>query len=248
MTDNLPLEGRTALVTGASSGIGRETANALAARGSDVALAARSEGKLTELADRLREEHGIEPLVIPTNVRDEGEVEQLVTETVETFGALDIVVSNAGVGAPGTRIEEFGTDSYRRLMETNVDGTFFLTRESLPYLLETSGNLIFMGSLAGQFPRPATPMYAAAKWWIRGFALSIQGMYGDEGVAVTVVNPAEVRTDIEVLGKPMTSRFEEGEVSEPAEVAEAVAFAAEQDGNSTVSELDLYWHGKLGQF
>jgi NADP-dependent 3-hydroxy acid dehydrogenase YdfG len=104
-----------------------------------------------------------------------------------------------------------------------------------------------MSSIAGQYPRPATPMYAASKWWIRGFALSVEAQVGPNGVGVTVVNPAEVRTDIEVLGESMNEQFERGEIVEPEEVAEAEVFAARQD-NATISELDVYWRGKLGQF
>ncbi|WP_227378149.1 SDR family oxidoreductase [Haladaptatus halobius] len=248
MSANQPLEGRVALVTGASSGIGHATAQALAADGADLAFAARSEDKLESLAAQLETEHGTQTLVAPTNVRDEHDVEATVEATVETFGRLDIVVLNAGVGAPGSRPEDTSTEEYRTLMETHVDGTFFTVRATVPHLRDTGGNLIFMSSIAGQYPRPATPLYAATKWWIRGYALSIEGMVAEDDVSVTVVNPAEVRTGIEVLGTAIDERFGEGEVSEPEEVADAVAFAARQQGPSTVAELDLYYRGKLGQF
>lgn len=238
------LDGHVALVTGASSGIGRETARALARVGADVALAARREEQLEELANEL---DGVESLVVPTDISDEMAVDAMVEETVAELGGLDVVVANAGAGAPGESVEETATNTHRTIVETNIDGTFFTTRAALPHLLESGGNLIFMSSIAGQYPRPATPMYAASKWWIRGFALSVEAQVGPDGVGITVVNPAEVRTDIEVLGKPMNERFDRGEIVEPEEVAEAVVFAASQD-NATISELDVYWRGKLGQF
>lgn len=245
MVAETDLDGRVALVTGASSGIGRETARALARDGADVALAARREAALEELAAEL---DGVETLVVPTDVSDESAVDAMVEATVDDLGGLDIVVANAGVGAPGEPVAETATETHRTIVEVNIDGTFYTARAALPYLLASNGNLVFMSSIAGQYPRPATPMYAASKWWIRGFALSVEAQVGPEGVGVTVVNPAEVRTDIEVLGKPVKDHFEEDEdIVEPEEVAEAVVFAASQD-NATISEVDVYWRGKLGQF
>lgn len=238
------LDGHVVLVTGASSGIGRETARAFAREGADVALAARREERLNELAAELDD---VETFVVPTDISDEAAVQAMVEDTVAALGGLDVVVANAGVGAPGGSVEETATETHRKIVETNIDGTFFTARAALPYLLESDGNLIFMSSIAGQYPRPATPMYAASKWWIRGFALSVEAQVGPDGVGITVVNPAEVRTDIEVLGESMNEQFDRGEIVEPEEVAEAVVFAARQD-NATISELDVYWRGKLGQF
>lgn len=244
MVEGSKLDGRVALVTGASSGIGRETARALADEGAQVALAARREEQLEELASEIE---GAETLVVPTDISDEEAVDEMVETTVDQLGGLDVVVANAGAGAPGGPVAETSTEMHSTIVETNIDGTFYTARAALPHLLESDGNLIFMSSIAGQYPRPATPMYAASKWWIRGFALSVEAQVGPDGVGITVVNPAEVRTDIEVLGTPVKDRFEKGEIVEPEEVAEAVVFAASQD-NATISELDVYWRGKLGQF
>lgn len=240
------LIGKSAIVTGASSGIGRETVRELARAGCDVSLVARSEEKLRELAEEVAS-YDVNTYVAPANIRDEAAVKTAVEETIEAFDGLDVAVANAGAGAPGTGIHEMETEEYRTLIETNIDGTFFTARSTIPPLLESEGHLVFMSSIAGQYPRPATPLYAATKWWIRGFGLSVEARYGPEGLGVTIINPAEVRTDIEVLGTPLTDRFEEGEVVEPEEVAEAVAFAARTE-NATMSEIDVYWRGKLGQF
>lgn len=242
------LSGQTALVTGASSGIGRETVQKFAKAGMDVALAARSEDELLDLRDDITSRHDIDAQVIPTNVRNQQEVKELVDRVVDNFGSLDVAVSNAGAGAPGTRVEDISMQEYRKLMETNVDGTFFLTQAAVPHLRDSAGNIIFLGSLAGQYPRPATPLYAATKWWIRGWALSVQAMVGPDDVGVTIINPAETRTEIEVLGESLTEQFEPGEVTEPSEVASAIVFAAGQDRRSTVSELDLYYRDKLSGF
>jgi NADP-dependent 3-hydroxy acid dehydrogenase YdfG len=242
-----PLDGKATLVTGASSGIGEATAHALARDGARVALASRREKALSDVAKKIESEWEAETLVVPTDVRDEGSVDEMVETTVEAFGGLDVLVNNAGL-ARGESVEEMSTGDYETMMETNVDGVFYATRAAIPHLRETEGNLIFVGSFAGQYPRPFNPVYAASKWWVRGFALSVEGNVGDDGVAVTVVNPSEVRTEFgSAYGESFAERFEEGDVTEPEEVAEAIAFAAEQE-NSTVSELDIYRRDKFSGF
>ncbi|WP_435153030.1 SDR family oxidoreductase [Haladaptatus sp. DFWS20] len=242
-----PLSERNALITGASSGIGRATAHALARDGAKVALSARREGKLHDIAETLESRYGTETLVHPTDVRDEDAVASMVEETVSAFGGLDILVNNAGL-ARGKRVDDLSTEEFRTMQETNVDGVFFATRTALSHLRESSGNLIFVGSFAGQYPRPFNPVYAATKWWVRGFAHSLEGQVGEDDVAVTVVNPSEVRTEFgSVYGESFEERFAEGEVTEPEEVAEAIAFAATME-NSTISELDVYRRDKFSGF
>jgi hypothetical protein len=238
------LDGRTALVTGASAGIGEATAHALAAAGADVALAARREERLASIATDVESAHGVRAVGVPTDVRDEAAVEHCVDEATSALGGLDVVVVNAGL-ARGSSVESMSTDDYRTMMATNVDGAFFTARAALPHLRESTGNLVFVGSFAGQYPRPFNPVYAASKWWLRGFAHSLEADVGSDGVAVTVVNPSEVRTEFGGdYGETFEERFDEGEVTEPEEVADAVVFAAKQD-NSTVSELDLYRRDKF---
>jgi hypothetical protein len=241
------LDGDAAFVTGASAGIGTETARALAREGADVALVARREQRLESLADELEADHGVDALVLPTDVRDETAVEAAIGESVDAFGGLDLLVNNAGL-ARGSDVESLSTDQYRQMMDTNVDGVFFATRAALGHLRESTGTLVFVGSFAGQYPRPFNPVYAATKWWVRGFARSVEGQVGDEGVGVTVINPTEVRTEFgDEDGEAFEQRFDPGEAVEPSEVAEAIVFAAKQD-NGSVSELDLYRRDKFADW
>lgn len=233
-----------ALVTGASSGIGEATVHALARDDFDVALLARREERLESIAADVEADYGVQTLVVPTDVRDERAVDAAVERTVDTFGRLDLVVNNAGL-ARGSSVEEMTTDEYRTMTDTNVDGVFFVTRAVLPHLTQTEGNLVFVGSFAGQYPRPFNPVYAATKWWVRGFAHSVEADAGADGVGVSVVNPSEVRTEFgDDYGESFEERFDSGEVTEPDEIAEAIAFCARQRG-STVSELDLYRRDKF---
>ncbi|WP_290818582.1 SDR family oxidoreductase [Halovivax sp.] len=236
-----------AVVTGASTGIGAATARELASRGADIVLAARSEQRLDALAEEIEREYGTTALAVPTDVRERDQVETLIEAAVEELGGVDTLVNNAGL-ARGSDVETMTDDEYRTMMETNVDGVFYATRAALSHLRAASGHLVFVGSFAGQYPRPFNPVYAASKWWVRGFALSVAAAAGDDDVAVTVVNPSEVRTAFgSEYGEPFADRFDPGEVTEPEEVAEAIAFAVTREG-STVSELDVYRRDKLTFF
>jgi NADP-dependent 3-hydroxy acid dehydrogenase YdfG len=236
MTDGL--DGRTAIVTGASAGIGEATCHELADEGANVVLAARSEDDLESIADDLETEYDVDTLVVPTNVREEADVDALIDETVDAFGGIDILVNNAGLSR-GSDVAEMDTEAYETMQETNVDGVFYATRAAIPHVCERAGHLLFVGSFAGQYPRSFNPVYAASKWWVRGFAKSVAAQVGDDGVGVTIINPAEVRSEFETTdGRTFAEAFEEGEASEPAEVAEAIRFAVTREGSS-VSELDI---------
>ena len=243
-----PLADNGAIVTGASAGIGRETARALASDGADVALVARRENRLTELAAEIESETDASALVCPADVSDEDEVEAAVEKTVSEFGRLDVLVNNAGIATDSeTPVEEFPTDQYRTVMGVNVDGMFYTARAAIPHLRETNGTAIFVASYAGKNPSPGAPLYAATKWWTRGFAKSLAGQVGTDDIAVSIVNPSEVRTEFGKEFREQTSkeRYERDEVTGPRAVADVITFAARQETPNTVSELDLYRRDKF---
>jgi NADP-dependent 3-hydroxy acid dehydrogenase YdfG len=251
MTDDSPLSGQTALVTGASSGIGNETARRLAREGAAVSLLARRKGKLDSLASTIESEFGVDTCVFPTDVTDEDGVADAVDRTVSELGGLDVLVNNAGVGTgPSTTVESYPSEDFRTVMETNVYGSFFATRAAIPHLRERSGTVVFVGSIAGQYSRPHAPVYAATKWWIRGFALSLAGSLGEDGIAVSVVSPAEVRTEFGagLREHSQAERFDPVEVTEPEDVAGAIAYVAGQEPRNIVPELTLYHREKLSEF
>ncbi len=238
------LKQKSAIVTGSSSGIGKETARELAREGANVALAARSEDRLHALAEEIEANHGVDTLVVPTNVRNEAAVEELIAATVDKFDGIDILVNNAGTSR-GSELETMETERYEQIQETNIDGVFYATRAAIPHVRDSGGHLIFIGSFVGQYPLSFNPIYVGSKWWVRGFAKSVAGQVGDDGVGVTVINPAEVRSEFPRFdGSTYAEAFDEGEASEPEEVAEAVAFAATREG-SVASEIDLYRRDKF---
>lgn len=240
MSQSGSLDGEVALITGASAGIGRASARALARDGADVALAARREERLESLAAELAAEFDVSAVPVPTDVTDYEEVVTMVKRTEAELGGLDVAIANAGVFTPAG-ITDLPLDEYRRMMAVNVDGMYFTARAALPHLREREGTMIFVGSAAGQHPRPQYPVYAATNWWVRGFALSMAGLVGEESVAVSVINPTQVRTELGgEHGQSTSEVYEEGEVSEPEDVAKAVVFAAERRPPNMVSELGFY--------
>ncbi|MBS3817119.1 MAG: SDR family oxidoreductase [Candidatus Thermoplasmatota archaeon] len=248
MAEKKSLEGKVALITGASSGIGKAVSKRLAGEGAKVCLAARRKEKLEDLAEKLSIEDSVETLVLPTDITEEKEVKQMVSKAVDKFNKLDMVVNNAGVIRYGD-IEDLSTESYKLMMETNCDGMFYSTREALPHLRKSEGNLVYIGSFDAGHPRSFNPIYAASKWWTKGFAHSIESIVGEDGVAVTLINPSEVRTSIEgEEGESYREKFDEGEAIEPEEVAEAVFFAVDREKQTTASEINLFRRDKLSDF
>lgn len=241
------LDGRPIIITGASSGIGEATVHALASEGASLVLAARRQERLEEIAADVESEYETETLVVSTDVTDEEAVKTLVAETIETFGELYAIVNNAGL-ARGDEVESMSTEAFETMQAVNVDGVFYATRAAVPHVRETGGHILFVGSFAGQYPRPSNPVYAATKWWVRGFAHSVAAQIGDDGIGVTVINPSEVRSEFGGNdGESFEERFERGEVTEPEEIASAIVFALTQE-HSSVTELDLFRRDKFTEF
>jgi len=238
------VDGLTAIVTGASSGIGRETARVFADHGMNVVLAARSETRLEEVKGAIEADGGT-ALVAPTDVRSRDDVRSTVEATVERFGEIDVVISNAGiVREADVELEDLTETDYRDTVGTNVDGSFFVSSETLPHLRDSNGRLVFVGSAAGNGVRPELPVYAATKWWLSGFARSVESLVGSEGVGVSLINPSEVTTDIGGDEEAVHEGRNEDLFLTPEDVAESILFIVSRAEHVNVSELDLYRRDK----
>jgi NADP-dependent 3-hydroxy acid dehydrogenase YdfG len=183
-------EGRVALVTGASSGIGSATAKSLAGLGAKVALASRRGS-----------DEGIEgALARPCDVRDPDQIERLVAETIERFGSLDIVVANAGVGAYGDFLE-ISAEHLDEMIDVNVRGLLYSVRACLPHLLESaSADLVVIASIAGQRAPEGEAVYAASKFAQVGFMRSLDHELYRRGVRCSTIAPGGVWTEFAMGG------------------------------------------------
>lgn len=218
------------MITGASSGIGRATAEAFARRGSTLVLAARREAALHEAARRC-EELGGRAMAVATDVADEAAVKDLARRAVEQFGRIDVWVNNAAVSL-FSRFEEAPMDSYRRVIETNLFGYVHGARAALPYFREQgSGILINVASVFGLMGAPYVSAYVASKFAIRGLSECLREELLDvPDMHVCTVMPASIDTPIFHQAANYTGRAVKPlrPVYEPERVAEAICACAER--------------------
>jgi NADP-dependent 3-hydroxy acid dehydrogenase YdfG len=237
------LEGRVAIVTGASSGIGAATAEALARSGARVVLAARRRERIGAMAERLGEE-GARVLALPTDVADAGQVEGMVAATLEAFGRIDILVNNAGI-MPVAPLAEARVEDWSRMVDVNVKGVLFAIGAVLPHMLERrSGHVVNIGSLAGRRPFPGGTVYAATKFAVRALTAGMQlELSAAHGIRVTDVQPGVVETELmdHIPSADIREGFTEGwrgrRKLTPEDVARAVLFAVTSPEHVNVNEI-----------
>ena len=188
------IEGRTVIITGASSGIGRETAREFASRRANVVLASRNREKLEAIAQDLASLPG-HRLVVPTDVTDQLATEALVRRTVEEFGTLDILVNNAGVGlfAP---IADGSIENMRYLFEVNFWGAVHAIQAAAPYMeSQKRGHIVNVSSIAGHISPPYMGMYAATKHALAAMSDALRNEVASAGVRVSTVYPGLTQTN-----------------------------------------------------
>jgi short-subunit dehydrogenase len=187
------IAGHTAIVTGASSGIGRETARELAAKSANVVLASRNRARLEEVAVDLVHLPG-RTLVAPTDVTERLSVEALVRRTVEEFGTVDILVNNAGIGlfAP---IATGSVENMRRLFEVNFWGAVQCIQAAVPYMQsQRRGHIVNVSSVAGRFAPPYMGAYAATKHALRAVSDALRNEVAASGIGVSTIYPGLTQT------------------------------------------------------
>jgi short-subunit dehydrogenase len=186
-----PLRDQVALVTGASSGIGAETARELGRRGAAVVLAARRADKLEAQARRIRQAGG-RAVAIPTDVTELGQLNALTQGAEAAFGRVDVVVNNAGAGWLSS-VADSPPEQLDAVVKVNLVSAMLLTRAVLPGMLSRCrGAIIFVGSLSGRVAME--PVYSATKYGVRGFALALRRQLAGTGVSVSLVSPGNIAT------------------------------------------------------
>ena len=186
---------KAALITGASSGIGEELAWQLGQNGARLTLVARRAELLQALADRIAATGAPKPLVVRGDVTRDGDIERAVGESVRHWGALDIVVANAGFGVMGT-FKTLSIDDYRRQFETNVFGVLRTIYAALPEIEKAHGNVVIIGSVAGWISTPGGSPYAMSKFALRALADAITPELRSVDVKVTLLSPGFVVSNI----------------------------------------------------
>jgi 3-oxoacyl-[acyl-carrier protein] reductase len=226
---------RTALVTGASRGIGRACANALAAAGHRVALAARSAEKLEEVAGSLRDS-GFETFVVEMDVANSDSVTAGVARTVKEFGRIDILVNNAGITKDGLAVRMKKAD-WEVVLNTNLSGAFFAMQQVLPGMMrERWGRIVNISSVVGEMGNPGQANYVASKAGLIGLTKSLAQEVGSRNITVNAVAPGFVGTEMtagltEELKQKMIAQTPLRRMGTPEDIAAAVRFLASEEAS-----------------
>jgi 3-oxoacyl-[acyl-carrier protein] reductase len=188
------LSGKTAIVTGASKGIGYAIAEALASAGVNVMICARNEDEVQSAARKLDEASSSSVAGVSCDMRSFESVQRLVSATVERFGGVDILINNAGVGSFAP-IDQISVESWHQILETNLNGVFYACHETIPHMRKRGeGWIINIGSLAGKNPMPGGAAYNASKFGLLGFSEAMMLDVRDYGIRVSCIMPGSVET------------------------------------------------------
>ena len=232
------LQGRTSLITGSSAGIGWASAIALAEEGSNLVLTARRQERLTGLEAAVRKAGG-QAISVVGDAREEGTAQKAVEAAIKTFGALDILINNVGVGNY-KNLADTSPDEYDEMMDSNVRSTFLFSRYAVPYMIERqSGTILMISSMAGVYGSGGQSVYCATKFAQIGFAQSLDKELRPYGIKVGVICPGGVKTEF-ALGKGRTKEsVAQSGMLAPEDVAGAVLLACTQSANSRLIEVKM---------
>jgi 3-hydroxy acid dehydrogenase / malonic semialdehyde reductase len=228
-----PLEGKRAIVTGASSGIGAATAKALLREGASVATGARRVDRLAELGDGA--------VALELDVTDARNSESFVANAVERLGGLDILVNNAGLALGRDPFDESTEEDEEALIETNVHGLIRMTRLCLPHIAD-GGHIVNIGSIAGRQAYEDAALYVTTKFAVRGFTYALREDLLGRPIHVTTVDPGLVESNFSLVrfrGDEEAARkvYEGVEPVTPDDIAECVLFVITRPQRVNIDEL-----------
>lgn len=229
----MKLNGKIAIVTGATAGIGKAIAKELAAEGAKVVCMGRNLERGAAIVQEIKENGG-DAIFVPADMTQEETLDVLVQSTLDHYGKIDILVNNAGI-AYLSPLEQHDQDVWDKVVNINLRGLYLLTKQCMPHLLETKGNIVNIASISGMSYIPGGAYaYAPSKATVISLTKTLSVDYAKQGVRVNAVCPGTIETEIlvcapeEVLaagraGIPM------GRFGQPEEIAKAVAFMVSDD-------------------
>jgi NAD(P)-dependent dehydrogenase (short-subunit alcohol dehydrogenase family) len=194
------LEGKVALITGASQGLGRALALAFAREGARVAINSRSEGSIRPVAEEA-ESLGAEVVALAADVSRGADVERLVGTVAERFGKIDVLVNNAGVLGPRVGIEEYPENEWRRVIDVNLTGLFLVTKAAIPHMPEGSSivNVVSGVSVEG---RAGWGAYSVSKFGVEGLTQVLAAELEERRIRANAVDPGGMRTEMRAAAYP----------------------------------------------
>lgn len=236
------LEGKIALITGASSGLGEATARALAAAGAHVVVCARRADRLDALVSALREQ-GLKSSAIVADITQESAARDVVDRVVKNFERIDILVNSAG-GMQMGGVENANMEHWRGLMELNFYATLYMCTAAVDYMKrQGSGHIVNISSTAGRLARFPVSPYAASKYAVTGMTEAMRQELAPMGIRVCLIEPGSAATEIsDKMATPgqramMTERLHHAEAMQASDVADAIAFVVSLHPRANVSDL-----------
>ena len=229
---------KVALITGASKGIGAVIAHKFAEKGMAVALTARSENDLKEVAAKISSRGQTKPLIIPADLRNENQIAQIPEKVMEKWGRIDVLVNNAGLGFLKPFME-ISIEEFRNMLDVNIQAVFSLTQKVLPYMIERkSGDIVNIASLAGKNGFKGGTGYAASKWALRGFAQCLMLEVREHDIRVITIFPGSVHTGFGSGGTSPTGTPPQNKI-QAVDIAETAYLAITMPQRTMVSEIDM---------
>ncbi|EOH88401.1 SDR family oxidoreductase [Enterococcus pallens] len=241
----MAIKNKVVVITGASSGIGKATANLLAEKGAKLVLGARREAKLKELADQIKENGG-EAVYQVTDVTIPEENNALVKLAKDTFGKVDVIFLNAGL-MPNSPLSALKTDEWDRMVDVNLKGVLNGIASVLPTFKEQkSGHVITTSSVAGLKAYPGGAVYGATKWAVRDLMEVLRMESAQEGsnIRTATIYPAAIQTELldtitdTETEKGMSATYDKYQIG-PESIANIVAFAIDQPEDTNVNEFTV---------
>ncbi|MGB9858240.1 MAG: SDR family NAD(P)-dependent oxidoreductase [Dictyoglomaceae bacterium] len=231
----MSLKGKIALITGASRGIGRAIAKALAQEGINLAINSKAEEGLIILKNELKE-FGIDILICPYDLRNPKVPKIIIEKVIEHFGGLDILINNAGI-ALAKPIIETTEEEWDEIMAVNAKAPFLLCKYAIPYLKKSEmPTIINISSVVGTKGYVNQGAYTASKHALMGFTKVLAQEVHDDGIRVHVISPGGVATDLVTIMRP---DIDPSTLIKPEEIAEIVVFLLKYRGNAVIDEINV---------
>ncbi len=246
------MKGSWALVTGASAGMGRAIAQALAVRGVNLLVNARRENRLLELKEELRGKHGVrvEPLIF--DIRDLKQCESALKGKADLVSEVSILVNNAGLGRGTGPIYEGSIYDWEQTIDTNIKGLLYMTRLILPQMVKrNAGHVVNIGSVGGRWTLPGSVVYCATKVAVRAITDGLRMDLMGKKIRVTNIEPGMVRTEFSLVragGDEAKAEavYEGFKPLQPEDIAEAVIWCLERPPHVNVQELVVFPTDQVG--
>lgn len=236
------LDKKVAIVTGGTRGIGFEVVRTFLNNGASVALLGSKEESVTKAINKLKEENGNYPVIgFYPDLASEKEVKEVFNKVANEFGHIDILVNNAGLSS-STKIEDYTIEEYDKIANVNMKGVFICSKEIVPYLKETKGNIINISSMVSIYGQSAGCVYPMSKFAVNGLTKSLSRELASVGIRVNAVAPGITKTDMvanlpdEVI-KPLIATIPIGRIGEPKDIANACLFLASDMASYVTGEI-----------